>query len=413
MVLLIHHQSLQDVSETRVKQLNSIWSHAVTLEKETLSTSVDYLQNLLSEIPRNHPRMDSLMFARHNVSPWQEPHDMVFEPSPVWHDDDAMAVDETAKIFLRNILGKSKSQISELKRETDRKRRELENVNKVRQNIRDGKDKRDEVEVVRAMFFVQEGLHEVESKRLAVEVEISTIKGVVGDISLGARNHNFKSQTFKIPTNCDLCGERIWGLSAKGFDCRDCGYTCHSKCELKVPANCPGEQSKEEKKKLKSERQITANATTPQSNGGPADGVAELPAISRSNTMDTLSSGFATSAHRSVAGAGPKIPAEEANQDRAGSSQLAAKPVANASRRNRVIAPPPTSYVSDAAVHELNGNSIATGRNNGEQRGKMIYPYQASGEGEVSVKEGSEVVVVDPDGMQSVESCRNSILATL
>jgi ribosomal protein L37E len=72
---------------------------------------------------------------------------------------------------------------------------------------------------------MQDDLHQVERKRLTAEVETSTITSVVGDVSLGAKNHNFKSQTFKIPTNCDLCGERIWGLSAKGFDCRDCGYT--------------------------------------------------------------------------------------------------------------------------------------------------------------------------------------------
>ncbi|KAI1040651.1 hypothetical protein LB505_006517 [Fusarium chuoi] len=86
---------------------------------------------------------------------------------------------------------------------------------------------------------MQEDLHSIDRQRLTAEVETSTITSVVGDVTLGAKNHNFKSQTFKIPTNCDLCGERIWGLSAKGFDCRDCGYTCHSKCPPTVLANSP------------------------------------------------------------------------------------------------------------------------------------------------------------------------------
>ena len=38
----------------------------------------------------------------------------------------------------------------------------------------------------------------------------------------------------------DLCGDKIWGLSAKGSTCTDCGFSCHSKCEMKVPAKCPG-----------------------------------------------------------------------------------------------------------------------------------------------------------------------------
>ncbi|KAK5263907.1 Protein BZZ1, partial [Exophiala xenobiotica] len=85
------------------------------------------------------------MFVRHNAVQWQEPSDMVFEPSPVWLDADNMMTDETSKIFLRNILQKSKPLVSQLKSESAQKRRDLENVKKARQNIREGKDKRDEV----------------------------------------------------------------------------------------------------------------------------------------------------------------------------------------------------------------------------------------------------------------------------
>lgn len=324
---------------------------------------------------------------------------MVFEPSPLWHDDSAMAVDDTAKIFLRNILGKSKSQIMELKREADSKRREVQKVRSVRQNIREGRDKRDEVEVVRALFTMQGDLHDIERKRLAAEVETSTITSVVGDISLGAQNHNFKSQTFKIPTNCDLCGERIWGLSAKGFDCRDCGYTCHSKCELKVPADCPGEQTKEDRKKLKAERQTSANLAPPPTNGGPPEGVTELPALSRSNTMNSLSSAYAASANRSVSGPGSRIHADEAPQEKTSAPQPAASKPATL-RKNRIVAPPPAQYVSEAPS---NGN---TSDHRGgtlpprpvEPRAKMLYSYEASGEGEISVEEGKEVIIVEPDG---------------
>ena len=320
---------------------------------------------------------------------------MVFEPSPVWHDDDAMAVDETARIFLRNILSKSKSQTAELKREVESKRREVDRVKVLRQNIREGKDKRDEVEVVRAIFSLQDELHQAERKRSAAEVETATITSAVGDISMGAKPHNLKSQTFKIPTNCDLCGDRIWGLSAKGFDCRDCGYTCHSKCELKVPPDCPGEQSKEEKRKLKAERQASANAAPPQINGaGPPAGVTELPALSRSNTMNSLSSGYAASAQRSVSGSGNRIPVDDSSLNRAATSQpIAIKP--NSGRKNRVVAPPPTQYMSDMPTNgSTNGRNIS-GK---DQIGRMLYAYQATGDGELSVEEGTDVVVIEPDG---------------
>lgn len=397
--LTLKGQSLQDISETRTSKLNSIWSLAAKIETSTLSRSSDLLKHLSNEITRNNPLLDSMMFARHNAAPWQEPPNMAFEPSPVWHDDDAIVVDDTAKIFLRNVLGKSKGSLSELKREVDKKRREVDNMAKMRESIRSGKEKKDEVEVVRAILHLKEQLHEIDRKRLGAEVETKTITSAVGDVTIGARNHNFKAQTFKIPTNCDLCGDRIWGLSAKGFDCEDCGYTCHSKCELKVPADCPGEQSKEARKKLKGERQKAANAH--HTVAEPTNGASEVPTISRSNTMNSLSSGYAASAHRSVSGLGPSTPTEESIPENAPAATAKPPPSkASASRRNRVIAPPPTQYVSELPANGENGVSLAKT----EQHGVMLYAYEANGEGEISLHDGRDVVVLEPDGMYIFEA---------
>ncbi|KAL8697556.1 MAG: hypothetical protein Q9201_007066 [Fulgogasparrea decipioides] len=386
--------SLQDLSESRTQKVNSIWSHAVQLETSALSRSMDHLEHLNSEITRNDPHLDSQMFLQHNSAPWQEPPDIIFEPSPVWLDDSAMATDEAAKTFLRNVLSKTKGQLREYNQDVDKKRRELDNVKRMRQRVKEGKDNRDEVEVVRSLFYLQDELHQVERKRLTSAVETQTITSVVGDLSLGAQNHNFKLQTFKIPTNCDLCGERIWGLSAKGFDCRDCGYTCHSKCELKVPADCPGEQSKDERKKLKSDRQQAANATLSQSNGGNVDGVHEDPPLSRSNTMNSLSSGYAASANRSVSGARPRTPDEDISLHQKSSLSTTSKP--SAARKNRIVAPPPAHYVSETPANGPGGGDNVISRPP-EPHGKMLYAYQANGEGEVSVDEGQEVTIVEPD----------------
>ena len=386
---------MQGLSETRTSTLNNIWSTAASIENKTMTNSTQLLDHLSKEIPRNNPVLDSMMFVRHNAVQWQDPADFTFEPSPVWLDDDLMAADPQSKTFLMNILTKSKSSLGELKRASDANRREVEGCKRVRGLIREGKDKRDEVEVVRAQFYNQELLHEAERKRTTAEVEVSTILTAVGDVSAGAKTHTFKNQTFKIPTNCDLCGDRIWGLSAKGLSCEECGFTCHTKCELKVPANCPGELSKEQKKGVKAERQAAAQAT----NAAPAaggDGVNGAPgagggggqqALQRSDTMgsmNTLSSGYAASAQRSVSGntarssiaedsAGPAVPPKTT-------------PAAPATRR--LVAPPPSHYISPASTS--NGEAD-------EQKGKMLYPYTATGEGEVSVPENADFVLLEPD----------------
>ncbi|KIW00266.1 uncharacterized protein PV09_08156 [Verruconis gallopava] len=396
--------SLQDLNETRVASLNNIWLRAASLEKQMLTTSIGYVDHLAAEIPRNNPSLDSLMFARHNaMAQWPEPPDMVFEPSPVWLDDDVLASDEQAKNFLRNVLTKSKGQLAQLKREAEAKRREVEGARRVRQNIRAGTDKRDEVEIVRQIFDLQTSLHETERQRVSAEVEISTITSAVGDVSIGARNHNFKSETFKIPTNCDLCGDRIWGINAKGFICRDCGFTCHSKCEMKCPADCPGELGKEEKKKIKAERQeaakhsaVSANGTS--ANGSSTDLSAGTPArtsLHRSDTMNTLSSGYSATAHRSVSGTQSISAATDADETAAAPAKRSSTSAVAGGRRNRIVAPPPAQYITADPEPQSDVGGGAAGSN--EPRGKMMYPYTAGGEGEISVMEGQEVVIVEAD----------------
>lgn len=399
-------QGLQNLNETRVAKMNLMWSLAAQLEKSSLSNSTEHITNLLTEIPRNNPRLDSLMFLQHNVTQSQEPANLAFEPSPVWHDDASIVADEAAKVFLRNVLSKSKTQIRELRVESDRKKREVEGIKKVRENIQQGKDNRNELEVVRSIFYIQESLHEVDRKWVTAEVETANIMAVAGDLSLGAQNHNFRSQTFKIPTNCDLCGERIWGLSAKGFDCRDCGYTCHSKCQMKVPAECPGEQTKEDKKKLKVLRQEQAGAIPVVDVGSPTASTA-APSLTRQNTMNSLSSGYAASTARSVSNIAtqptPETPAEEPPAPIAET-----KPAAAAAKRNRVLAPPPTAYMTAPPP-----NDSSMGSRSKEPRSKMLYAYQATGSDEVSVEDGEEVVILQPDGTSSCPTVYTQYLLTI
>ncbi|PHH66885.1 hypothetical protein CDD81_5237 [Ophiocordyceps australis] len=386
--------SLQDLAEFRVMRLNGLWSTATALESDMLRQSLALTDKLGSDIKRNEPQLDSAMYMHHNMAVFNEPADKTFEPSPVWHDDDVMVVDETAKVYLRNVLSKSKAQLGELRREVDKKRREAQGVTRTKQRVRHGAEKdKDEVEVMRTLFTMQEELHAADRRRLTAEVETSTITSAVGDVTLGAKNHNFKGQTFKIPTNCDLCGERIWGLSAKGFDCRDCGYTCHNKCEMKVPADCPGEQSKEERKKLKAQRQETANRLLVVADpGAPPAHVAELPDLTRSNTMTSLSS---HSARRSASGSLSMTPATTDEGPTEVPPRTSMSSATGTAPRRRVMAPPPAAYVGEMPGSGINGSKA--GADEDRKRGKMLYPFESSNTGELSLPEGRDVVILEPD----------------
>lgn len=163
---------------------------------------------------------------------------------------------------------------------------------------------------------------------------------------------------------------------------------------MKVPAECPGEQTKEERKRLKVERQAAAalavEAPTPTttSNGTSA------PTLTRQDTMNSLSSGYATTANRSLSTAPRSVPEPVAAEV---GSPLASVPSASsqssaAPRRNRIVAPPPAAYVS-ASTNDIVSSPVSV-----RKRGRMVYPYEARDATEVSIAEGKEFEILEPDG---------------
>lgn len=108
--------------------------------------------------------------------------------------------------------------------------------------------------------------------------------------------------------------------------------------------------------------------------------------------MNTLSSGYSATAHRSVSGT-PSVSTatEEEVPKKSPMAGLAG------GRRNRIVAPPPTQFVGGE-------ENLPEAVGGGEQRGKMLYAYQKSGDEEITVAEGQEVVVVEPDGEISLKS---------
>lgn len=50
--------------------------------------------------------------------------------------------------------------------------------------------------------------------------------------------HAFKVQTFKGLNWCELCANFMWGFTAQGVKCADCGFVAHQKCSELVPAKC-------------------------------------------------------------------------------------------------------------------------------------------------------------------------------
>ena len=78
------------------------------------------------------------MFVRHNVEQWDEPVDFLFEPSPIWHDDPEIVTDEYAKVFLRNLVSKSREGLAKVQPNVMIKASE---VDKLRESVQSTQDR--------------------------------------------------------------------------------------------------------------------------------------------------------------------------------------------------------------------------------------------------------------------------------
>ena len=52
------------------------------------------------------------------------------------------------------------------------------------------------------------------------------------------KDHAFKVHTFKGLNWCEVCANFLWGFTAQGVKCEDCGIIAHNKCSELVPAKC-------------------------------------------------------------------------------------------------------------------------------------------------------------------------------
>ncbi|KAL0818400.1 hypothetical protein ABMA28_008872 [Loxostege sticticalis] len=85
----------------------------------------------------------------------------------------------------------------------------------------------------------------VESK---LAIDISAPKKPVFDLTPSSednpllikysKSHSFKTHTFKGLNWCELCANFLWGFTAQGVKCEDCGFIAHSKCSERVPNHC-------------------------------------------------------------------------------------------------------------------------------------------------------------------------------
>ncbi|KAJ7677465.1 hypothetical protein B0H17DRAFT_1079241 [Mycena rosella] len=221
-----------------VLRFAKILAHSQALQishLDVLKTRLAGVEAVLSQVD---PTKDQEIFIEHNIRAFIPPSDWKFEPCVNHYDTEAMSVEPAPKVFLQNKLSRSRAKLQELGPLMEGKRRDLEQFSSLFMAY-DADHVLGNIDDISENYL--DANHQVMSYATSERIlstEMDTISAAIGDDEGAQQPHSFKSSSFSIPTQCGYCKSSIWGLSKQGKTCRACNLSVHSKCELKVPADC-------------------------------------------------------------------------------------------------------------------------------------------------------------------------------
>ncbi|KAF0420928.1 FCH-domain-containing protein [Gigaspora margarita] len=228
---------LQDLNESKIFALKRIWNEYVNLELNVLRDSQTHLDLACQNIKKIDARTDSQLFIKYNEKSWNDPPDFVFESSPTFADTGEFVIDENTQVFLNNQLSKSKRKLPNLISTIEEKSKQIVGLKSLKEAYENNSNLGDSEAVTDNLHEAIREVTIMETLRTTCQTEVDSIIQVI-DNETDGQSHNFRNAAFTIPTTCDLCQNTIWGIAKQGFTCKDCGYNCHAKCEMRVPPNC-------------------------------------------------------------------------------------------------------------------------------------------------------------------------------
>ncbi|KAJ8593663.1 hypothetical protein M405DRAFT_579416 [Rhizopogon salebrosus TDB-379] len=230
--------SFQELQTRLVMDFVTVATEAQDIQLSHQDILKDRLATVNAALVEVQPDKDQALFVDSNIRPFGIPEDWIFEPCSSHYDTGDICIDSGPKVILQNRLARSRKNMKELNPVLENKRSEAEKHRNLVTAYATDSTLGDVGDATNAYLDIT---HEVTSLSISACVlnsEIDMIAVVLGGDEGGSNPHTFKSSAFSIPTTCGYCKVSIWGLSKQGKTCKSCGLSVHSKCELKVPAEC-------------------------------------------------------------------------------------------------------------------------------------------------------------------------------
>lgn len=143
-----------------------------------------------------------------------------------------MVTEDSASVFLQNLLLRKRTKMAESIPLANAKTKEVQGLERLRDAYMKQQGLGDPEEVTDNLFESIRNAIVIECQLSLLEAEVDTISEAIGADVSAARPHRFKATKFALPTTCQFCQGKVFGLG--GLVCQPCGFICHAKCEPKV-----------------------------------------------------------------------------------------------------------------------------------------------------------------------------------
>lgn len=375
----------QTVQSRLVTRFAKILLYAQSLQLSHLDVLRSRITNIQSKLNQVDPLKDQSLFMDCNVKPFTAPGDWKFEPCSTHYDTNAMSIEPTPKVFIQNKLRRCREKMEELRPLIETKRNELNRLSSQVQAYTADHSLGTIDELTDDYLEAEHQLALYTSSERILTAEIETILAAVGDDEGAHKPHTFKSSVFSIPTQCGYCKSSIWGLTKQGKTCKLCGLSVHSKCELKIPADC--QQSEAQRPSTLTSRAGTISSRT---------------SVLGTLTMAPSPSSFVQSAAAEEPGKEESFPAARVLFDFSPTSEFELEVSEGA--MVHIVEPDdgsgwvkvadedgdrglvPASYLE--SVQEVPGSKAKTAQRGSGKRVRAIYPYESQGSDELGLQEG-------------------------
>lgn len=207
------------MNEKRIESTKQIVLDYLNLEKQACEQQLSHMQEMQETTLKVDATADLQQFMDTQSQPWKEPYDFAFEPSLLWKDTDALMTDELSTVYLSNKLAKIQSKLESIMGEITAKGKEVDGLKNLMDAYSKNPSTGDADQVYENILDSRRAVTMLEMQKVRYESAIASIHQAIGTVNV-AKRHCFIKAAFTLPTSCDFCQEKIWGLTKQGFSCK-------------------------------------------------------------------------------------------------------------------------------------------------------------------------------------------------